>query len=196
MRMRSTTVIAIALGSLALAACDDDVADQEAELVDVGDDPGADPEIDATDPNGTDPIDEQEAAADAFEGEEISEAEVTSMTSPVGDHLVDGEGRSLYLFTDDPPGESVCTDECVAVWPVFSTTDEPSVDGEVDAELMGTIQRDDGIEQATYDGQPLYYYVDDERVGDRRGHGLEGAWFLVAPDGAPILEGTEADDGG
>ena len=50
------------------------------------------------------------------------------------------------------------------------------------------IAGDDGSTQVTYDGRPLYYYVDDPR-GQILCHGVEefgGVWLAVQPDGAAV----------
>jgi len=146
--------------------------------------PGDDPFVDETDPEGAEPLDEP----DVFDGEDLSDATMTTRSSPLGEHLVDGDGRTLYVFTLDLPGERTCTDECLRTWPVFSTDGVPSVDGEVREDLVGTIAGDDGGDQVTYNDQPLYYHVGDEAVGDLTGQGAAGEWFIVAPGGAPIVE--------
>ena len=56
----------------------------------------------------------------------------------------------------------------------------------VDATLLGTITRDDGSTQVTYNGWPLYYFQDDVAPGDTNGQGMEGVWFLVSPEGEAI----------
>jgi predicted lipoprotein with Yx(FWY)xxD motif len=59
----------------------------------------------------------------------------------------------------------------------------------VDEGKLGTIERQDGVEQATYDGWPLYYYVRDAQAGDMEGQAIEsfgGRWFLIGPDGERI----------
>ena len=56
----------------------------------------------------------------------------------------------------------------------------------VDATLLGTITRDDGSTQVTYNGWPLYYFQDDAAPGDTNGQGLDGVWFLVSPEGEAI----------
>lgn len=95
-----------------------------------------------------------------------------------GSILVDGDGMTLYVFTQDEEGESVCYDQCAEAWPPLT------VDGEVNApselqESVGTTERDDGSTQVTYDGSPLYYYQGDEEPGDASGQGLNDAWFVV-----------------
>ncbi|HEX2152965.1 MAG TPA: hypothetical protein VHL52_03195 [Acidimicrobiia bacterium] len=105
--------------------------------------------------------------------------------SDEGTILVDGEGFSLYLFTQDTQGEpSTCTEGCAETWPPL-TGDVTAGDG-VDASLLGTAQHPNGETQVTYDGWPLYYYAPDEAPGDTNGQGVGGVWFLVAPDGSQI----------
>ena len=150
--------------------------------------PGDDPTVDETDPEGAEPR-EDEAAL--FEGQDLSDATMTTRSSSFGTHVVDGSGRSLYVFALDPPGERTCTEECLATWPVFSTDTPPDGDGEVDEDLIGTIDGEDGADdgrQVTYNDQPLYYYIADGEVGDIAGQGLGDEWFLIDPDGVPIRD--------
>jgi predicted lipoprotein with Yx(FWY)xxD motif len=105
-----------------------------------------------------------------------------------GQALVDGEGRSLYLFTNDTQnsGTSACTADCLVEWPPLLTDGNPVAGTGVDATLLGTITRDDGTTQVTYNGWPLYYFVDDVAPGDAFGQGMGGVWFLVSPTGEMI----------
>jgi polyisoprenoid-binding protein YceI len=41
---------------------------------------------------------------------------------------------------------------------------------------LNTINRDDGGVQLTYNGWPLYYWVNDTAPGDATGHGIGGVW--------------------
>lgn len=109
--------------------------------------------------------------------------EVTS-EGDFGTHLVDESGMSLYLFLPDAQGASTCTSGCAATWPPF--TIEVSAGTGVDPGLLGTVDRDDGARQVTYNGWPLYHYSGDLEPGDAFGQGLGSAWFLVAPDGTPV----------
>ncbi len=95
---------------------------------------------------------------------------------------------SLYLFTNDTQdsGTSTCTGECLAEWPALTTEADPAAGDGADATLLGTITRDDGSTQVTYNGWPLYYFADDTAAGDTNGQGLEGVWFLVSPAGEAI----------
>lgn len=101
-----------------------------------------------------------------------------------GTHIVDGAGRSLYLFLSDAQATSTCTGGCATTWPPF--TAEASAGPGVDAALLGTMTRDDGGTQVTYNGWPLYHYSGDVDPGDALGQGLGSAWFLVDPEGNPV----------
>jgi predicted lipoprotein with Yx(FWY)xxD motif len=105
-----------------------------------------------------------------------------------GQALVDGEGRSLYLFTNDTQnsGASSCTGECLVNWPPLFTDGDPVAGTGVDAAMLGTITLPDGTTQVTYNGWPLYYYIDDAAAGDANGQGVGGVWFLVSPTGEMI----------
>ena len=162
-----------------------------------------------------------------------------SESADFGPILVDGEGMSLYLFTNDTQdsGTSTCTGDCLVEWPALTCTATGAENGNsntnanansntnsndntnanananantndntngtttgtagdcsleamagegVDATLLGTITRDDGSTQVTYNGWPLYYFQDDAAAGDTNGQGLGGVWFLVSPEGEAI----------
>jgi predicted lipoprotein with Yx(FWY)xxD motif len=111
--------------------------------------------------------------------------------------LADGEGRSLYVFDGDTQGQgdaapvSACRNECAAAWPPFTTTGDPVGDEGVTATLIGTLQREDGSVQVTYNGWPLYYFSGDKESGDTEGEEEEAFgsdWYLLDPDGETIEE--------
>lgn len=103
-----------------------------------------------------------------------------SSSMELGDFLVDEKGMTLYLFTKDTPGVSNCSGSCLTAWPPLLTSGEPRADDGVTGKL-GTITRDDGSLQVTYNDLPLYYYITDVEPGDTTGHGVGDVWFVVAP---------------
>lgn len=116
----------------------------------------------------------------------------TAEADPYGRVLTDGTGMTLYVFFEDGEGESRCYDACAENWPPLLTAGDPAAEGAVEGRLLGTVQRDDGTEQVTYDGQPLYLYTGDSEPGDVRGFGSGNVWYPVAPDGAAIdVAGSE-----
>ena len=108
---------------------------------------------------------------------------VTTAETDLGTILVDGEGLTLYLFTNDSPGMSVCEGECLVAWPPLG---EATAGEGVDAALLGTITRSDGSTQASYGDWPLYYYAEDVAAGDTTGQGVGGVWWVIGPDGEAI----------
>lgn len=102
--------------------------------------------------------------------------------------LTDDQGRTVYAYAEDTQGgsSSACMGDCATTWMPVVVTGTPTAGTGVDATMLGTITRDDGQMQATYNGWPLYYYADDMTPGDMNGQGMGDKWYLVAPDGTPI----------
>jgi predicted lipoprotein with Yx(FWY)xxD motif len=116
-------------------------------------------------------------------------ATVTATSTKLGMILVDGSGRTLYLFEKDQPDQSACSDTCAAAWPVDNSSGTPKAGSGVKASLLGTIKRSDGATQVTYNHHPLYYYSGDSGPGQQNGQGLNAfgaAWFVVAPAGDKV----------
>jgi predicted lipoprotein with Yx(FWY)xxD motif len=119
-------------------------------------------------------------------GAQSGVATVTAASSKLGMVLVDGSGRTLYLFEKDEPNQSACSGACVAAWPVDQSSGAPKAGSGVKASLLGTISRGDGTTQVAYNGHPLYYYAGDSGPGQQSGQGIDafGAkWFVVTPAG-------------
>jgi predicted lipoprotein with Yx(FWY)xxD motif len=124
-----------------------------------------------------------------------SVATVSASSTMLGTILVDGSGRTLYLFEKDQPNQSACAGACVAAWPVDPTSGAPKAGSGVKASLLGTIKRSDGTTQVTYNQHPLYYYAGDSGAGQQNGQGVDAfgaAWFAVAPAGGAVSGGATA----
>jgi predicted lipoprotein with Yx(FWY)xxD motif len=116
-------------------------------------------------------------------------ATVSVASTTLGRILVDGSGRTLYLFEKDRPDQSACAGACAAAWPVDQSGGSPKAGSGVTASMLGTIKRSDNTTQVTYSGHPLYYYSGDSGAGQQNGQGLDafGAkWFVVAPTGKAV----------
>jgi len=108
----------------------------------------------------------------------------------LGSVLVDGSGRTVYLFGADSGANSSCNSSaCVQYWPPVLTTGAPQAGSGLNASLVGTTTRQDGKTQITYAGHPLYYFISDTKAGDVSGQGIKafgGTWYVVAPSGMQI----------
>ena len=107
----------------------------------------------------------------------------------LGQILVDGNGRTLYLFEADKSSSSTCYGACATYWPPLLTGSAPQAGTGVNASLLGTTKRTDGTVEVTYAGHPLYYVVTDHSPGDATGQAVNnfGApWFVLGADGNKI----------
>lgn len=108
-----------------------------------------------------------------------------------GTVLVNSDGMPLYAFSSDTGGTSACTGDCATEWAPLASQGAPVAGDDVDATLLGTITRDDGTMQVTYNGHPLYTFADDTGAGDAAGQGMEdngGTWNLVTATGEPLQQ--------
>jgi predicted lipoprotein with Yx(FWY)xxD motif len=122
-------------------------------------------------------------------------ATVSATSTSLGMILVDGSGRTLYLFEKDQPNQSACAGACVAAWPVDQSSGTPKAGSGVTASMLGTIKRGDNTTQVTYNKHPLYYFSGDSGAGQHNGQGVAafGAkWFVVGPAGGAVSGGATA----
>ena len=113
------------------------------------------------------------------------------VTVKLGEHpalgtiLVDGNGRTLYLFSGDERNQSNCAGSCAEAWPPVLSSGDASAGEGVTVGALGSVARDDGSNQVTYNGWPLYYFAGDETPGDAEGQDSGGVWFVVSVYGGP-----------
>jgi uncharacterized surface protein with fasciclin (FAS1) repeats len=98
-----------------------------------------------------------------------------------GSILTDNDGNTLYFFTKDADGNSLCTDGCLNNWPVFYAG-YISVGEGLDISDFASIDRGDGTMQTTYKGWPLYYFAGDNASGETNGEGAGNKWYVAKPD--------------
>jgi predicted lipoprotein with Yx(FWY)xxD motif len=119
-----------------------------------------------------------------------SAAKVGTRHTSLGTVLVDGRGRTLYLFERDKTKKSTCSGACAQNWPPLTTSGAATAGGGVNAHKLGTTKRSDGTTQVTYNGHPLYLFViDQNKPGSTKGEGVDafGAeWYVVGTNGKKI----------
>lgn len=107
----------------------------------------------------------------------------------LGQIIVDGNGRTLYLFAADSGTTSNCYGDCAGAWPPVIAHGTPQAGVGANASLIGTTTRKDGSLQVTYAGHPLYYWIADKNPGDATGQAQNnsgGLWYVLSPAGAEI----------
>ena len=101
----------------------------------------------------------------------------------IGTVLVAGSnGMTVYTFTKDvkDSGKSNCTGGCIDTWPALTVPAGATPSGGASLTgKLGTITRDDGTLQVTYNGLPLYFFKNDKAPGDA--NGIYEYWEAVKP---------------
>jgi predicted lipoprotein with Yx(FWY)xxD motif len=115
-----------------------------------------------------------------------AEGGLTVDAKPVGAAgtvLVAGaNGMTVYTFTKDvkDSGKSNCTGGCIDTWPALTVPAGATPSGGASLTgKLGTITRDDGTLQVTYNGLPLYFFKNDKAPGDA--NGIYEYWEAVKP---------------
>lgn len=186
--MRTTTRAALLVATLAIAAtgCSDD----DGDTTEAG---GATSSTTAAAaPSSTAAGDDDEMTADTGMDDEMEMVEVTGIavaTSSLGDVLV-LDGMPVYAFDRDTPESSSCVDNCASAWPPVPADAELAEGVEV---TVGSITRDDGSEQLTINGAPVYTFDVDTALpadgsGEPAGQGASEAWWVIAADGNPMRD--------
>jgi len=122
-------------------------------------------------------------------------------------YVTDSSGRAVYIYTKDPANKSVCTGSCATQWPPVvlpaslaqafqqqysNSMSLPQLAGFINApgitsNKLGVTPRADGSLQLSFNNWPLYYYYLDSNPGDIKGQTVNGIWYLIGPDGNPII---------
>jgi len=168
--MRKRLLAGIALIGLVvgLAACGDDDSDDSSDA------------SDQVTEGST-----ETTAADTTEA--AGPATVAVAETDIGTVLVDADGMTLYLFTQDDGTTTGASPELQMAWPPLTVASEDAaVAGEgVDAALLGTAPQEDGTIWVTYNGHLLYRFANDTGPGVTSGHGVGDVWFALTPAGEP-----------
>jgi predicted lipoprotein with Yx(FWY)xxD motif len=128
----------------------------------------------------------EDKAKEAKKGGGSTAAKPTGVTVQLGDsqfgEILFGAGnQAIYLFDKESSDRSECYGACAEAWPPVLTEGTPQAGAGVKPALLGTTARSDGGTQVTYDGHPLYYYVDDP-PGRVLCHNVEefgGLWLVL-----------------
>jgi len=110
--------------------------------------------------------------------------------------ITNAKGFTLYSFAPDTPTKSNCNGSCATFWPPLKG---PVTAGAGVTGKLGTITRADGSTQATYNGHPLYTYLNDKSPGQATGNGLNlsgGVWHEVTVSGAAAPSPSASSAGG
>ena len=124
-------------------------------------------------------------------------ASVGVASTGLGNVLVDRQGHTLYLFERDSGTMSACTGACAVNWPPLRVRVTPVVGSGAKRSDVGRTA--DRISQLTYNGHPLYTFVNDKKPGDTNGEGINafgGSWFAVSPAGAKVAPRSQPQGGG
>ena len=123
----------------------------------------------------------------------------TGSSASFGNYLENGTGFTLYMFSQDKPGNgtSTCSGACAATWPPFYAGNDPTLPTGLNSSSFATITRADGSKQTTYNGWPLYYFAPDKSAGSTSGEGIDhfgGLWYAIPPtmqqSGGQIVGGS------
>jgi predicted lipoprotein with Yx(FWY)xxD motif len=189
---RSASVAVAAAALLALtAACGQEQADEQTDGLSVGN--AAPAEGGYGDGYGAGADTGADAGAEPKSAGQLA----TWNSKQHGEVLTDSAGFTLYRFDKDTakPPKSNCAGECAKTWPVVAADGAKAAPG-VDPALLGSVAREDGTEQLTVAGWPMYRYAADKKPGDAKGQGVGGTWFAAAPDGKKAAAGGDAEQDG
>jgi len=115
-----------------------------------------------------------------------AEPSVRVARTKLGRILVNGQGRTLYLYIKDRGTKSACSRRCAQVWPPATVSGAPTAGPGVAAAKLTTTPSADNGRQLVYYGHPLYTLCADVRPGQINGEGFLGTWYVVSAAGNRI----------
>lgn len=136
-------------------------------------------------------------------GDPATQFSVASV-SGVGNVVVDGKGRTVYILTSGGHTNVPCTDAsgCTKLWPDLPLPDGVSAakaGSGLKASLLATKKLSDGETYPTYHGWLVYEYAGDSAAGQANGQGIKsfgGTWYVLNASGNPVTSGSGGSSGG
>ena len=125
----------------------------------------------------------------------------TMSTSALGVVLTGPNGMTLYTLSSDPNNGSVCTGQCLALWPPLLVAAGGTVTGPSGSSLAfaAFTRSDDATTQVTRNGRPLYYFKNDSAPGQADGGGIKalgGVWHVAGASAVAAATGGSAGSSG
>jgi predicted lipoprotein with Yx(FWY)xxD motif len=103
----------------------------------------------------------------------IPRAVITHDHPQLGTILTDSVGGTVYFTDQEADGTTRCTKDCLKLWTPLTLPRTASAPAGIDG--VGTVNRsDNGQNQLTYEGRPLYTFILDSGTGDMKGLDADG----------------------
>ena len=126
----------------------------------------------------------------------------TASVSGLGNVVVDGRGRTVYILTSGGHTNVPCTASsgCTKLWPTLPLpggVSAATAGSGVKASLLGTKKLSDGKTYPTYNGWLIYEYAGDSGPGQAKGQRINsfgGTWYVLNTSGNPVT--SSAGSGG
>jgi predicted lipoprotein with Yx(FWY)xxD motif len=120
-------------------------------------------------------------------GSTAASTTIGTMNTSLGTVLTGAKGLTLYMFKPDTATSSMCNSagSCSSLWPPAAGTGALKSGTTLPGKL-GTIMRQDGSTQVTYQNHPLYTYAKDSAPGQTNGQGVLNMWSVVTPTTAAL----------
>jgi predicted lipoprotein with Yx(FWY)xxD motif len=115
----------------------------------------------------------------------------TRKVGKLGVILVNGKGRTLYMFLPDKQKRVTCKGTCAVAWPPLKLKKghKATAGGAARKGLLGTDKNPGGGLVVTYNRWPLYTYILDQKPGQAKGQRTNlngGRWYVLSPAGQVI----------
>lgn len=108
----------------------------------------------------------------------------TANVAKIGTVLTTASGLTLYRFTEDPPGSSMCTGSCAKVWPPFLAAQGSHISAPKGVQGLSLIKVGSHW-QVAFHKVALYRFEGDKKRGQAKGQDVGGVWFAVLKSGIP-----------
>jgi predicted lipoprotein with Yx(FWY)xxD motif len=109
----------------------------------------------------------------------------TAKVPGVGTVLTTASGLTLYRFTEDKPGTSMCTGACAKIWPPLLASKGAHVSGPKGVKGLAVMKVGNGHWQVAFHKIPLYRFEGDKTKGQATGQNVGKVWFAALKSGIP-----------